>query len=110
MKKQINKNKTNGKIRQTAKKTCQQDSNLRSEKQKQEQKPNLLPCGQSQCSFGIGKLRGCRACEECGAPPNLINEKCERCFACENKAGHLRWGDQTGDDENKQIEIVQVIN
>ena len=75
-------------------------------KNQAQQKPTLLPCGQAQCSFGVGKMQGCKACEECGAEPNMVNERCTRCFECENKAGRLRWGDIA---QEQKEELAQVI-
>ena len=33
----------------------------------------------------------CKKCDECGASPLLVDEKCQSCFDCENKPGFLRW-------------------
>ena len=54
------------------------------------------------CAF---RNNGCKSCEECNAEPNMVNEKCERCFECENKEGRLRWGDNENKGENKIAQI-----
>ena len=47
-------------------------------------------CQQKQCGFY--QNGGCKICEECGAKPKMVDDKCKTCFDCEYKPGKLRWG------------------
>lgn len=47
---------------------------------------------QTQCAF-YKMGHGCQKCDECGTEPYLVEDKCMRCWNCENDAGELRWGD-----------------
>ena len=48
---------------------------------------------------------GCRACEECGCEPNLIDENCDRCLNCSREEGDLRWGNIDTDKEDTKVEV-----
>ena len=74
-------------------------------------KTKTIKCLQKQCAFNNG-ISGCRACKNCGSPPNEINEKCEVCFDCEYKEGSCRWGDDVKKNDvvdktkTKPMEII----
>jgi len=61
-----------------------------------------MKCEQKLCAF---HKKDCKKCESCGAKPNYIDEKCSRCFECENKEGRLRWDDTdiTNKEANAQV-------
>ena len=65
----------------------------------------LIPCEQRNCGF---LKKGCQECEECKAPPNLVDERCQRCFDCENKPNELRWGDNYLKDLKENVKIKEV--
>ena len=59
-------------------------------------------CQQTQCSFF--REGGCKACDDCKSTSYIINQKCKRCFACENVPGSLRWGE----NQNHKSDLVQI--
>ena len=63
---------------------------------------DLIECRQEKCAY---KNKGCKPCEDCRAEPNLVSEKCQRCFDCEYKEGSLRWGNGHKEKEKVLIEV-----
>jgi len=64
-------------------------------------------CRQTRCGYFING--GCQKCEECGAEPNKVEDRCQTCFDCENKPDALRW-DNKGDNlelTNKDKKIMK---
>lgn len=62
----------------------------------------LKKCGQMKCSFNI--FGGCKACKQCKAPPNIVDEDCDVCWNCEHDEGLLRWDEGSLDNhENHKI-------
>jgi hypothetical protein len=59
-------------------------------------------CNQMKCGFNI--MGGCRACQQCNAPPNIVDEDCDVCWNCENDEGLLRWDDSVPYEEEEQKE------
>ena len=77
------------------------------QKNKTEQK--TIECKQKECAFNMG-LEGCKNCNECGAPPNEVNENCNRCFDCEYKEGSCRWKDDTTKEKEKdEVEVPEEV-
>ena len=64
-----------------------------------------IKCPQKKCSFNQIMGMGCRACEECGCEPNVIDENCDRCLNCCREEGDLRWGSVTPDNKNIEVEV-----
>lgn len=48
---------------------------------------------------------GCKACEECGCEPNIIDNNCNRCLSCSQEEGDLRWGSITPDGKKVEVGI-----
>ena len=63
-------------------------------------------CPQKKCSFNIIIGMGCRACEECGCEPNIIDENCDRCLNCSRDEGDLRWGNTKQEDGEKTPNVI----
>ena len=59
-------------------------------------------CPQKKCSFNIIMGMGCKACEECGCEPNVIDTNCDRCLSCSREEGDLRWGISSTE---KEVEV-----
>jgi hypothetical protein len=55
-------------------------------------------CTQIKCGHYL--QGGCQCCDDCGAEPYNINERCRRCLQCEGEEGELRWGEQGNSDES----------
>lgn len=62
-------------------------------------------CPQKKCSFNIIMGMGCKACEECGCEPNVIDTNCDRCQNCLREEGDLRWGNITTDDKKVEVRV-----
>jgi len=55
-------------------------------------------CNQERCGFNIHG--GCKSCSQCDTNPNVINQKCGRCVACETIPNSCRWDE---DLKNKPL-------
>ena len=69
----------------------------------------LFKCNQKHCAYNVNG--GCKPCEECGAEPNKVNDRCMKCWNCENKEGELRWEDtnknkETEEEKEKDIPCI----
>lgn len=64
-----------------------------------------VQCPQKKCTFNIIMGMGCKACEECGCEPNIIDENCDRCQNCCRKENALRWGNIDTDKEDTKVEV-----
>jgi len=72
---------------------------IKKEKEKEQVvvvKEELSDCYAKQCEF---HKKGCKPCSECHAEPNKINDRCNRCFDCEQREGKLRWNITLGEIE-----------
>ena len=66
-----------------------------------------ISCPQTKCNYNqIGIGGGCKACEECGCEPNIIDQNCDTCMNCANKENSLRWNDSVIDLLVKNKELV----
>lgn len=61
------------------------------------------------CNCAYYKFGGCKPCGVCGTESYIINDKCTKCFACENKENSIRWGDRHKEEIIMLTELVKMI-
>ncbi len=68
---------------------------------------DYMRCRQTKCSFFING--GCRPCDNCRIKEFILSKDCERCNACSNIEGELRWGNKNINNKEAVKKPLKIV-